>query len=122
MRWLSRGLFTRSDSLLVGILLCVVMAACGTGIEVTEHVTEKDVRKVIEQSSRQPMAVTLDPYQDSLPAWRPGKRFWVADDQVKQLFAYQPEYDKDTLKLAGHVLQYVSHKTGGLFHDDERYV
>ena len=122
MRWLSRGLFTRSDSLLVGILLCVGMAACGTGIEVTEHVTEKDVRKVIEQSPRQPMTVTLDPYLDSLSAWRPGKRFWVADDQVKQLFAYQPEYDKDTLKLAGHVLHYVSYKTGGLFHDDERYV
>ena len=122
MRWLSRALFSRHDSLLVGILLCVGMAACGTGIEVTEHVTDKDVRKVIEQSPRQPMTVTIEPYTDALSSWRPGKKFWVADDQVKQLFAYHHEYDKDTLRLAGRVLQYVSHKTGGLFLDDERYV
>ena len=122
MRWLSRLLFNRHDALLAGILLCAGMAACGTGIEVTEHVTDKDVRRVIEQSSRQPMTVTLDPYRDSLPAWQQGKRFWVADDQVKQLFVNSSEYDKDTLRLAGHVLQYVSHKTGGLFMDDDRYV
>lgn len=106
----------------MALLLCVVMVGCGTGIEVTGHVTDKDVRKVIDQSPNREMTVTLEPYLDSLSAWQQGKRFWVTDDRVRQLFAYSPEYDKDTLHLAGHVLKYVSYKTGGLFDDDVRYV
>lgn len=122
MRWRSRVFKNPTDFILAGIVLCLGMVACGTGIEVTEHVTDKDVRKVIEQSSRQQATVTLTPYLDSLPAWQSGKRFWVADDQVKQLLAYSSDYDKDTLHLAGRVLKYVSHMIGGLFADDERYV
>lgn len=125
MRWHDpRCLHVTPASMLtvMALLLCVVMVGCGTGIEVTGHVTDKDVRKVINQSPNREMTVTLDPYLDSLPAWQQGKRFWVTDDRVKQLFAYSQEYDKDTLPLAGHVLQYVSHKTGGLFNDDDRYV
>ena len=106
----------------MALLMCAMMVGCGTGIEVTGHVTDKDVRKVIDQSPNREMTVTLQPYLDSLPAWQQGKRFWVTDDRVKQLFAYSAEYDKDSLRLAGHVLQYVSHKTGGLFNDDARYV
>jgi len=99
------------------------MASCGTGIEVTEHVTDKDVRRVIGQIDNRQAPVTLDAYVDSLPAWKAGKRFWVADDQVKQLFMQDAAYDKDTLHLAGHVLHYVSYAKGGLFEeDDDRYV
>ena len=105
-----------------GLLMCTAMMACGTGIEVTEHVTDKDVKRVLNQSGSQQATMTLDAYQDSLPAWKTGKRFWVADDQVKQLFVNNLDCDKDTLKLAGRVLEYVSHTTGGLFIDDDRYV
>lgn len=106
---------------LMGIC-CLFMVSCGTGIEVTEHVTDKDVQRVIEQLDSRQTIVTLDTYKDSLPAWKTGKRFWVADNLVTQLFVHQPGYDKDTLKLAGRVLNYVGHQTGGLFDDDNRYI
>ena len=96
---------------------CMVALAvsCGTGIEVTERVTDKDVRKAIGQiESRQP-AVTLVPFTDSVSAWKSGKRFWVADNQVRQLFTRSSDYNIDTVDLAGHVLEYVGYDTGGLY-------
>lgn len=102
--------------------LCLLVLSCGTGIEVTEHVTNKDVQRVIEQVDSRQTPVTLDAYRDSLPAWKQGKRFWVTDNQVTQLFAHQPDYDKDTLNLAGRVLNYVGYQTGGLYNDDNRYI
>jgi len=102
--------------------VCLLVMSCGTGIEMTEHVTNKDVQRVIEQVDSRQATVTLEAYQDSLPAWKQGKRFWVADNQVTQLFAHQQDYDKDTLKLAGRVLNYVGYHTGGLFNEDNRYV
>ena len=95
--------------------LLLVTVSCGTGIEVTERVTDKDVRKAIGQiESRQPV-VTLVPYTDSVPAWQPGKRFWVADNQVRQLFTRNSDYNNDTVDLAGHVLEYTGYDTGGLY-------
>lgn len=102
--------------------LCLLLAACGTGIELTEHVTDKDVQRIMGQTVNGLERMTLDPYADSLPAWRAGKGFWVADERVKQLFAYNAAYDIDTLNLAGRVLTYVKHETGGLFNDDNRFV
>ena len=104
-----------------GAFFCLLLAACGTGIEVTEHVTDKDVQRVFEQIDSRQETVTLEPYQDSLPAWKPGKRFWVADDQVKQLLAITDKYDKDTLHLAGHTLSYKDWWTSGLYVDDGDY-
>lgn len=122
MRWTLRYLADRPVLIVAGCLLCALFSACGTGIEVTEHVTDKDVRKVVDQYESRQTTVTLDPYVDSLANWPKGKRFWVADDRVKQLFAYQADYDKDTLHLAGHVLQYQGNETGGIFIDDNRYL
>ena len=107
---------------MIAFVACGLLTACGTGIEITERVTDKDVRRVVEKADARQPVVTIDAYADSLQAWKPGKLFWVADDQVKQLFAYQPGYDLDTLHLQGHVLRYVSHQTGGLFEDDNRYI
>ena len=59
----------------VGIALGILMAACGTGIEMTEHVTDKDVRKVLEQADSKQASVTLEAYTDSLASWKTGKRF-----------------------------------------------
>lgn len=101
---------------------CLLLMSCGTGIEVTEHVTNKDVRRAIEQVDSHQTIITLEAYQDSLPAWEIGKRFWVTDNQVTQLLAHQEGYDKDTLSLAGHVVNYVGHHTGGLYNDDNRYI
>ncbi len=102
-------------SIAVGVMFCLLLASCGTGIEVTEHVTDKDVQRVIDKIDTRKPAVTLDAYIDSLPAWKIGKRFWVADDRVTQMLAVTHGYDKDTLHLAGHVLTYQGASKSGVF-------
>lgn len=93
----------------------MMMVSCGTGIEVTERVTDKDVMKVINQVDNRPQLSTLDTYTDSVPAWKVGKRFWVADNQARLLFAHSNEYDIDTVSLAGHELTYAGFDTGGIY-------
>ena len=102
-------------------VLCAVMAACGTGIEVTEHVGDKDVKKVLEQTASNQSQVTLDAYVDSVPAWRQGKLFRVADNQARLLFARSHDYDIDTVDLVGKTLTYDGYDTGGIY-DNRRTV
>lgn len=101
------------------VLGCIAAASllvsCGTGIEVTERVTDKDVRKAISKVDNQEKVTTLDAFCDSVPAWKAGKRFWVADDQVRLLFAHSTDYDIDTVALAGRELSYVGYDTGGIY-------
>ncbi|MBO4803336.1 MAG: hypothetical protein J5503_02200 [Muribaculaceae bacterium] len=104
--------------LLTVAVLLVIMAACGTGIEVTERVSDKDVRRVVEQIDSRQQTVTLEPYLDSLKAWNLGKRLWVADDQIKELFAVSSAYDKDTLHLAGRILLYDGSWVSGVYLND----
>lgn len=96
-------------------VLCALLASCGTGIEVRERVTDKDVRRVIAQSEAHQPAVSIDAYVDSVPNWKPGKRFWVADNQVRLLFSRSSDYDIDTVNLSGHVLTYSGYTTGGIY-------
>lgn len=110
----SRGL-RLPMSCCAAIATAQLLLSCGTGIEVTERVTDKDVRKVIHQVDNKPQRGTLEPFVDSVPAWKPGKRFWVADDQMKLLFAHSGEYDIDSLSLAGRVLTYVGYDMGGIY-------
>lgn len=95
----------------------LLLASCGTGIEVTEHVTDRDVLKVIRQVDNQPRLATLEAFSDSVTAWRVGKRFWVADNQARLLFARSSDYDIDTVSLAGKVLTYDGYDTGGIYDD-----
>jgi hypothetical protein len=94
--------------------MCLSLASCGTGIEVTEHVTDKDVQRVLDKNPGHQPVVVLEAYQDSLMAWKAGKRFWVTDDQVNQMLMRADGYDKDTLRLAGHILEYRRCVTSGL--------
>lgn len=105
----------------VAVAACLLLAACGTGIEVTEHVTDKDVQRALDKGAGHEAVVTLDAYVDSLAAWERGKRFWVADDQVRELLAYTSAYDNDTLHLAGRILFYQGWTEGGSF-DSRRIV
>ena len=107
-----RHLFKMCCAVLVAARL---LMSCGTGIEVTERVTEKDVLKVINQVDNRPQLKTLDVFVDSVPAWKAGKRFWVADNQARLLFAHSSDYDIDTVSLAGHVLTYKGFDTGGIY-------
>jgi len=100
---------------MVAALLVAGMAACGTGIENTERVTDKDVIKAMqEMDSRRPVS-TLETYRDSVAAWRVGKAFHVSDDQVKLLFSHSNDYDLDTVHLAGHTLVYQGYDTGSVY-------
>ena len=99
----------------LGSMLCVLLLSCGTGIEMTNPVTDKDVRRVIDQVDHHQTVVTLEPFVDSVPSWKYGKRFWVTDNQVKLLFAHSLDYDIDTVTLAGRPLSYVGFDTGGLY-------
>ena len=110
----SRFLYSTLDGLCC-IAAALLLVSCGTGIEVTEHVTEKDVLKVISKADDHVRISTLVDYCDSVPAWRAGKRFWVADNQVRLLFANSHDYDIDTVALAGHELTYEGFDTGGIY-------
>lgn len=104
---------------LAALALVLLASACGTGIEVREHVTDKDVRRVLEQADAHEPVVTLEAYVDSFAAWKEGKRFWVADDKVAQMLAVSTVYDKDTLHLAGHTLVYDGWTKSGIVTDED---
>ncbi len=89
------------------LAMALLMTGCFfTGVENTARVSEKEVERVItEMEMRQPSS-SLTTWTDSLPEWRPGKRFFVTDDQVRLLFEPQDAYDLDTLKLGGKVLTF----------------
>ena len=114
------GKFSGQD-ILLGAVFMTLLASCGTGIEMTGHVTDKDVRRVMEGVGNHQSVVTLDPYVDSLAIWQTGKRFWVADDQVRQMLFYSGD-DLDSLHLNGHVLEYDGLVASGIFTDDYRKV
>ena len=107
-------------------LLCMVLvlitSACGTGIEVTEHVTDKDVRRVMEKNGADRPTVTLPPFEDPLTSWREGKRFWVTDDQVRELMLNQQDCNLDSVHLAGHVLSFLGSEATPLFADDDHRI
>ena len=101
----------------VVLLAYSLLVACGTGIEVTEHVTDKDVKRVITQTTREGQESSLVAYRDSVPVWRTGKkRFWVADDQVRLLFGTDRNVLADTASsLSGHVLVYQGYDIGSIY-------
>ncbi len=96
--------------------------SCGTGIEMSRRVTDKEVQRILDKGAGNEAVVTLEAYRDSFPAWEPGKRFWVADDRVTEMLAVTYGYDKDTLHLAGHVLRYQGYSRSGIavYGDDRR--
>ena len=94
------------------------MVSCGTGIEVTEHVTDKDVRRVITKTDQYEPQATIQAYNDSLPAWTVGKkRFWVADNQLLMLLEHGADVaTSDTVStVAGHVFVYEGYEIGSIY-------
>ena len=58
-----------------------LLQGCFTGIESTKMITEKDVKRALEEMDRGKKHVGISPFADSLPAWRDGKPFWVVDSR-----------------------------------------
>lgn len=113
MRW--RSFHNSLPLALCVAVACLLTTACGTGIELTEHVGEKDVRKAIEHAGANQSRVTLKTYVDSVPAWHQGKLFRVVDNQVRLLFARSQDFDIDTVPLAGHTLSFQGYDTGDIY-------
>ncbi len=105
-------------STLLTIVAACLLSSCGTGIEVTEHVTDKDVDKAISQSDQKTRNINtaaLQAYADSVPAWKAGiKRLWVADNQARLLFDGAGS-GLASMPLAGHVLVYDGYDTGSIY-------
>lgn len=100
---------------IIGALAAMMLVvACGTGIETTEHITDKDVARVITQAEHQSKLALLKPYSDSLPSWPIGKQFYVTDNQVKHIFAHSHDYDLDSINLGDKTLTYTGYETGGV--------
>lgn len=83
-----------------------LLQGCFTGIESTKMITEKDVKRALEEMDRGKKHVGFSPFTDSLPAWRDGKPFWVVDRQARLIFAPGADYDIDSLALEGSQLSY----------------
>lgn len=113
MRW--RSFHNGFPLALCVALACLLTTACGTGIELTEHVGEKDVRKAIEHAGANQSRVTLKAFVDSVPAWHQGKLFRVVDNQARLLFARSRDFDIDTVPLAGHTLSFQGYDTGDIY-------
>lgn len=81
---------------------------------VAPKVTDKVVARSVADMERHQGKATLKPYLDSVPAWQPGKRLYVTDDQARLMLATSPAYDTDTLHLGGKVLTYQGYTTGSV--------
>ncbi len=101
-------------SYLICSFMAVVLCGCFTGVENTKKITEKDVRRAIEQAEKSATRSSLVGYSDSLPSWQVGKQFRVTDNHIRLIFAPSPTYNTDTLHLAGHNLSYMGYDTGSI--------
>lgn len=91
---------------ILGAMIALMSAACGTGVETGRRVSERDVKRVVEETTGTGASVTVT-YRDSVPAWRAGKQFFVTDDNARLIFERSRDYDRDTLHLAHRVLTFV---------------
>lgn len=91
------------------LALSLLMASCFTGVEGSKKITEKDVQKAYSKTASSGLADSIQAYRDSLPAWKPGKTFTAADDQVRLIFAPSDSYDVSKLALGGKRLTYTGY-------------
>lgn len=83
---------------LCSILLSAAAVVCGlggcfTGIESTPRITAGDVRRQGVGRPTPEMQFMADVCPEPPAAWRPGKRFHVADSRIRMLFAGNPAAD-----------------------------
>ena len=102
-------------------MTALFMTSCGTGIEVTDSVTDKDVQRVVGKGEKTEATITLTAYVDSMAGWNREKRFWVTDERVKQML-YHPGYDLDTMQLAGHILRFDGWTKSDIYNTNARNV
>lgn len=95
---------------LIYLVLAVLMAGCFTGIENTGKISDRDVAKVKadRKTAEELFMDTVSP--SGFIQWKPGKRFYVNDNNVRLIFDPSSSYDVDTLQLKGTGLEYAGYK------------
>lgn len=111
----------RCHALIALAMTLLFMTSCGTGIEVTDPVTDKDVQRIVGKGEKPETTITLTAYVDSMAGWNRQKRFWVADERIKQML-HHPGYDLDTIQLAGHVLRFDGWAKSDIYNTNVRNV
>lgn len=90
--------------------IVLMLFGCFTGIENTGRISEKDVAKV-KADKQSAEALYLDSVRpDSFQQWRPGKQFFVSDDNIRLIFDPINGIDSETLSLKGDTLIYQGYK------------
>lgn len=89
------------------LVLMLSLNSCFTGVENTPKITDKDVERTIVELDRRQPSMTLEPYVDSISIWKPGKKFYVTDNQIRLILSNVQDVDMDTIKMAGTVLSYM---------------
>ena len=97
----------------------LVLHGCFTGVESTQKITEKDVKRAIEQLETGSREESIHVSPDSLLAWHDGKGFWCVDNQARLIFSPSIDYDIDTLSLEGKLLTYSGYGTRKMLDNSE---
>ena len=103
---------------LIGLLLFTLTGCMFTGVESTKQVTDKEVAKTIGELERRQPTMTVQPFRDSVPAWRIGKEFFVTDNQLRLIVQGA---DDDTTALAGQILRYDGYEAGSVLDNTEAF-
>lgn len=97
-------------SILTGAV-ALAIAGCGTGIETTTTVTDKDVKRVEEHYASASVQSSLTVAADSVAVWKKGKRFYVTNDRISLVFDHSDKYSPDQLHLKGTYLSYLGYES-----------
>ena len=92
------------------VAVSMLYTSCFTGVESTQTITEKDVRRAVEQFENSNHVSSINVSADSLPLWKENKGFWVVDNQVRYLFSPSVDFDVDSLDLEGKMLSYAGYE------------
>ena len=90
------------------------LTGCGTGIETTDKVTDKDVKKVEDYYAATSVQSSLKIEFDSVASWKQGKQFYVTNDRISLIFENSDKYSPDQIHLAGTRLTYNGYATGSV--------
>ena len=93
------------------VLFFALTSCMFTGVESTKQVTDKEVQRTIGELERRQPTMTVQPFRDSVPAWRIGKEFYVTDNQLRLIMS---RADDDTTTLAGKILRYDGYEAGSV--------
>ena len=102
------------------LLLVVLSTSCFTGIESTKKISDKDVAKVVqERGNTEDVSTAYNSVNVSnFPDWNVGKRFFVADNNIKRVFSPSSAYDVDTINLAERMLTYIGYTEGNVLDNE----